>query len=68
MRSTSSRDMSANEGTVREAISRPQSELLKHRLCDPWASDLRLDDNLFHHDQLGAGTSRVWRCVDLPQS
>lgn len=68
MRWTSSYDWTVNERTAREAISRPQSELLWHRLGDPRASDLWLDDNLLHYDQLAASTSRVWGCVDLSYS
>lgn len=68
MRRMASNDFSANERTAREAIPRPQSELLRYRLGDPRASDLWLDDNLLHYDQLAASPSRVWGCVDLSYS
>lgn len=68
MRQTTSPDLSVNERTAREAITRPQSQLLWHRLVDPRASDLWLDDNLLHYDQLAASSSRVWGRVDLSYS
>lgn len=65
MRRTTSQGSSANDRTVSEAIPRPRSELLWHHLGDPQALELWLDGNLFHYDQLAAGTSRVRGCTGL---
>lgn len=65
MRRTTSPRSLANERTIGQELRRRPSELLWHRQGGPIASELGLDDNFFHYEQLAKSASRVRGCAHL---